>query len=331
MTGDETVFHGGDLSWAEDRFGRPAGGWIDLSTGINPFPYPVGDIPPTAWTRLPDSSSHAALFDAAARRYRAPGPDHVAAAPGTQMLIQILPGLRTESRVAIVGPTYGEHAPCWQAAGHRVETIGEHALDGDWDVIVVVNPNNPDGKFRDPAALAVIADRLAARGGWLVVDEAFADVIPDIGMAPRCDRGGCIVMRSFGKFYGLPGLRLGFAIAEPGLARRIAAALGPWPVSGPAIDVALRALADDDWARQIREALATGAARLDGVLNVAGLRVVGGTDLFRLAQSPDAARLFDALGHAGILARHFPEQPELLRFGLPADEEAYARLTEALS
>ncbi len=328
MTGEKPVFHGGDLSWADERFGIPAPGWIDLSTGINPFPYPVGAIPPTAWTRLPDARALGALIDAAARRYRAPGPDWVAAAPGSQILIQLLPRLRALSRVAVIGPTYGEHAPCWEAAGHQVEPVGEDALDGDWDVIVLVNPNNPDGRVRDPVMLAGIADRLAARGGWLVVDEAFADLVPEFGMAPR---SGCIVLRSFGKFFGLPGLRLGFAIAEPAIARRIAAALGPWPVSGPAIDIALRALADDEWARRTRETLAAGAKRLDAVLGAAGLEIVGGTDLFRLARSPAAPRLFDALGNAGILVRHFPDHPEWLRFGLPADDREYARLRDALS
>lgn len=331
MMPDMPVFHGGELGLLAARFPDAPRPWIDLSTGINPWPYPVPALPDAAWQRLPGHAETQRLLAAAAACYGAPGPDHVAAAPGSQALIQLLPRLRPAGRVAVLGPTYGEHEACWRAAGHAVERLAGAAPDGEasgWDVVVTVNPNNPDGRRLDPAGLERLRAALAARGGWLVVDEAFADVAPDIAMAGAAGRPGLIVLRSFGKFFGLAGLRLGFALAAPALRARIEAALGPWAVSGPAIAIATAALADEAWIAATRQRLAAAAARLDGVLAGAGLELLGGTALFRLARGGD--ELFDRLGRAGILARHFPDHPGLLRLGLPPDEAAFGRLQAAL-
>ncbi len=333
---DAPVFHGGDLSWAEARFGRPDQPWIDLSTGMNPWPYPIGAIGDEAWSRLPQARVEADLREAAARYYGAPGVDCVVSAPGSQALIQLLPRLRPPARVAVLGPTYGEHAPCWEAGGHQVTTIDDDGFDGAWpdgvwDVVVVTNPNNPDGVARSPMMLDEIADRLAARGGWLVVDEAFADTEPRLSLAESTNRPGRIVLRSFGKFFGLPGLRLGFALAPPEIAGRIAAALGPWAVSGPALEIATRAFDDDAWIAATRERLAAAAARLDRVLRDGGLEPSGGSPLFRLVEHPSAASVFQSLGEHGILARHFPDQPNRLRLGLPPDDAALALLGQALT
>jgi cobalamin biosynthetic protein CobC len=175
------------------------------------------------------------------------------------------------------------------------------------------------------------ADRLARRGGWLVVDEAFADVTPGLSLAGSADRPGRIVVRSFGKFFGLPGVRLGFALAPADVAGRIAAALGPWAVSAPAIEVGARALGDDAWIAATRDRLAAAARRLDDALGDGGLVVTGGTSLFRLVELPAATSLFQMLGEHGILVRHFPDRPDRLRFGLPPDDAAVARLAQALA
>lgn len=333
---DAPVFHGGDLGWAEARFGRPGQPWIDLSTGMNPWPYPIGAIGDEAWSRLPEARAEADLRSAAARYYGVPGVDCIVSAPGSQALIQLLPRLRPPARVAVLGPTYGEHAPCWEAGGHQVTMIDDDGFDGAWpggvwDVVVVTNPNNPDGIARSPEILDEVADRLAARGGWLVVDEAFADTDPRLSLAPSINRSGRIVLRSFGKFFGLPGLRLGFALAPPEIAGRIAAALGPWAVSGPALEIATRAFDDEAWIAATRERLAAAAARLDRVLRDGGLEPSGASPLFRLVEHPSAASVFQSLGEHGILARHFPDQPNRLRLGLPPDDAALALLGQALA
>ncbi len=195
---------------------------------------------------------------------------------------------------------------------------------------VVVNPNNPDGRLLPRATLLEIAARAATRGGLLVVDEAFVEVAPeDTSVAGETDRPGLVVLRSFGKFHGLAGIRLGFAVAEPSTAARLRARLGPWAVSGPAIGIGLAALADRSWASRTRERLAANAARLDALLKSNGLHIRGGTALFRLVEGP--ADTFSRLGLRGILVRHFPGRPGLFRFGLPQDENSWIRLTRALS
>lgn len=325
------LHHGGDLARVMAAPGAYCGRWLDLSTGINPWPYPVGELHQSLWARLPGSAAEGLLREKAALYYRATDPECVAAAPGSQALIQWLPRLRAFSRVAVLGPTYGEHAAAWSAAGHELATVtAPDALTADWDVSVVTNPNNPDGRRLAPGWLLSIAEALARRQGWLVVDEAFADLEPALSLAPETARPGLIVLRSFGKFFGLAGLRLGFALAAPPLAARLRAALGPWAVSGPAAAIAAAAFADDYWIESTRARLAAAAGRLDALLGEACLRTVGGTTLFRQVETPHAemvrARL---LGH-GIYVRDFPEQPAWLRFGLPPNEEAFARLRRAL-
>ena len=317
--------HGGNLGMARGRFPSAPEPWIDLSTGINPWPYPLPALPTTAWRRLPEEAELTALREAAARHYRAPDAEHVAMAPGSQALIQMLPRLRPLGTVRVLGPTYAEHALAWSEAGHRL--VEEEAVD----VTVLVNPNNPDGRVLPADTVLALAERAAGRGGWLVVDEAFADVAPERSVAAHAGRPGLVVLRSFGKFFGLAGLRLGFALAEPALAAGLRAAFGPWPVNGPAVAVAAAAFADPDWSAATRARLADSAARLADLLGRAGFGDAGGTTLFRLAVHPEAQRFFARLGAAGILVRRFEIEPSWLRFGLPENEEEWRRLEEALA
>jgi cobalamin biosynthetic protein CobC len=321
--------HGGDLSLAAARFGQPAQGWLDLSTGINPFAYPVPPLPPVVWRRLPDSGDDLTLREAAAAAYGADDPDLIAAAPGSQAVLQLLPRLRPFSQVAVIGPTYGEHARCWGNAGHDV--VAAETLDrtADADVVVLCQPNNPDGRRHDPARVLELAEHLAGKGGLVVADEAFIDATPELSLAGQI-RPGLLVLRSLGKFFGLAGLRLGFALAEPQLARLIRQSLGPWAVSGAAMAIGAMALADQEWIAATRRRLPQEVAALNAILGRAGLQVVGGTALFTLVNASRAWALYEYLGQQGILARPFATAPRWLRFGLPPDDEGRHRLETAL-
>ena len=325
----EPIGHGGDLDVARALFPEAPEPWLDLSTGINPVPYPCPPFEASALTRLPSAADLLALRRIAAAAYGAPGPDLVAAAPGSQILIETLPRLRPACRVVVVGPTYAEHAAAWTRAGHQVRTLPDIEAARAADVVVAVSPNNPDGRVLDAERRTAIAADLARRGGLLVVDEAFADLEAETGRH-LLSFAGQVVLRSFGKSYGLAGLRLGFALAEPAVASRIAAALGPWAVSGPAIAVGRRALADAAWRREAAAQRAADAARLDRMLRRAGGRIAGGTVLFRTADFPDGPDLFRRLGEAGIYVRRFLGAPDRLRFGLPATREAWCRLSRIL-
>ena len=302
--------------------------WIDLSTGINPVPYPCPPLDATLFHRLPSAADHAALCEAAARAYGAEAAC-IVPAPGTQILIETIPRLVARRAVAVVGPTYAEHAAAWARAGHAVSAVRDLDEAGSAQVVVVVNPNNPDGRIRPASTLLAAARNLSARGGMLVVDEAFADLEAIESLCPHV-RPGLVVLRSFGKTYGLAGLRLGFAVAEAGCARGIAAALGPWAVAGPAQAIGRVALDDAPWRDAAAAARAADAKRLDRMIARAGGTPVGGTVLFRTADFPDAPGLFWRLGEAGIHVRRFAETPMRLRFGLPPDRNAWCRLSRIL-
>jgi len=329
---DDPLVHGGGLAAARRLFADAPEPFIDLSTGINPYSYPLPQLPPDPFTRLPDPEALAAVAAIAAESYAAPSVAHVVPAPGTQILLPLVAALVAPGRAAVVGPTYREHTRAAALAGHRVSEISDLGAAREAMLVIVTNPNNPDGRLFERNELIALARRLARRGGLLIVDEAFIDVGPrDASLADEVGRNAIVVLRSFGKFFGLAGVRLGFALAAPQLATRIAAKLGPWAVSGPALTIGAIALADRGWIEEARKSLVAAAGRLKAILANAGLEIIGGTALFQLARTPSSSDLFDHLGRAGILVRSFPEQPSWLRFGLPGTEAAWRRLKIAMA
>lgn len=319
--------HGGEIDAAAEFYGITRDRWLDLSTGVNPNAYPLPDLANEYWMRLPDASLYAWLRDSAAAYYGVSNPVEVVPAPGTQSLIQVLPRLLSHKRVAVIAPTYREHAVSWRAAEHGVaEIAGIEGLTDDVEVLIVANPNNPNGRIYTPDMLLRCAE-----GRLLVVDEAFADVCPEVSLARHAGRDDLLVLRSFGKFFGLAGLRLGFALAGEAMAEHLRRGLGPWAVSGPAAAIGAVALADEPWIRTTRVRLTAAAGRLDGLLLRAGLRILGGTALFRLVEHPRCPALFEALAQSAILVRRFSDEPSRLRFGIPGDDASFERLESALA
>jgi cobalamin biosynthetic protein CobC len=330
--GEETVSHGGDLGIARRLFPGAPEPFIDLSTGINPQSYPLARFSPTALARLPEQDALTAIAAAAAKAYGAPSAEHVVVAPGSQILLPLVASLVSPAQAAVVSPTYPELARAAKLAGHDVKTVESIGRAGDAKLVIVANPNNPDGRRLTRAALLKFAHDLHRQGGLLVVDEAFMEVAPPgESLAADVAGGNVVVLRSFGKFFGLPGLRLGFALAAAPLARRLSAVLGPWPVSGLALAIGAKALADTAWIERTRKTLARAATSLDAILAGAGLEIIGGTHLFRLVRSEAAPALFQRLGRAGIYVRTFPDNRTWLRFGLPAHASTRKRLKKALA
>lgn len=329
---DETprLTHGGDLSELLRLAPAARLPLIDLSTGINPHAYPLPEIPLAAHARLPRPDEIAQLEAAAAKAYGVDDANMVTAAPGTQALIQLIPRLVDPSDVAVLAPTYEEHARSWRAAGHAVsQALVPEELRGA-QCAVIVNPNNPTGALYAPDdVLALLNGTDAPR--LMIVDEAFMDLMPGPhGLAPHLTGQPIIILRSFGKTYGLAGIRLGFAIAGGAIGERLRRAVGPWAVSSTAIAVGRQALGDSAWLERMRTRLAEDVRWLDARLEKAGMQIVGGTPLFRLAAAPHAPQLFYELAEAGIWVRRFPANPEWLRFGIPGTDEARSRLETVL-
>lgn len=309
--------HGGRVRAAEVLFPTAPRPWLDLSTGINPRPYPAPKPRREDLARLPEPEAVAELEAAAAAAFGVE-PQRVAAAPGTDAALRLLPRLLGARSVAIAGRTYGGHRDAWDAAGAEIRP--EDAVADAW---VVVNPNNPDGRLTPADTLMAAADRC-----WVVVDEAFADSRPAASVAAHVG-GRLVVLRSFGKFYGLPGVRLGFVLADPALAQAVRRSFGDWPVSTEALLAGRSAYADVAWRARTQARLIRDRRRLDDLLSRSGLDVVGGADLFRLARAHDAEAVFLQLARAGVLCRPF-DDPCLLRFGLPHARAEWDRLAAAL-
>ncbi len=323
------VAHGGRLDAARRLFPDAPQPWIDLSTGVNPRAYPLPPLDDEVFTRLPDDDAFAALDGAARKAYGAPAGADVVPGGGAQAFIQMLPRVFPAKRVAILGFTYAEHAACWAAMGAQVEMVETIDALANADVGVIVAPNNPDGRVVGPQDILSAATQMSQRG-LLIVDESFMDFTPEASVAGFAQNESLVVLRSFGKAYGLPGLRLGFALCSRARGAKLRAALGPWAVSGPALAIGARALADQAWRIGAARACAGHAARLDALLTQAGFHIMGGTTLFRLAANPQAPRWFAHLAARGILTRGFADRPDWLRFGLPPNEAAWARLAAAL-
>ncbi|MCI4677409.1 threonine-phosphate decarboxylase CobD [Rhodoblastus acidophilus] len=326
------AYHGGGLTAARRLFPHAPEPWLDLSTGINPTPYPFTPPDMKAYARLPEAERIAALEEAAAQSFGADPAAGIVAAPGTQALIQLLPRVVGAKKIAVLGFTYSEHARVWAASGAEVTTCRKLDELAGADAAIVVNPNNPDGRLCDAGALNALAHDMGMRGRSLIVDEAFMDFLPrENSVAPLPPAPGLIVLRSFGKTFGLAGLRLGFALGDRAPVERMRAALGPWAVSGVAVEIGIETYQDDAWLTESAARLAEDCARLDALLRGAGFEILGGTPLFRLARHDTAREIFLRLCDAGVLTRPFAERPDWLRFGAPDGDADFGRLADVLA
>ena len=319
--------HGGRLLRAARDYGIAPDAWLDLSTGISPYAWPVPTVPASVWRRLPEDDD--GLVEAACEYY---GAAQLLPVAGSQAAIQMLPHLRDASRVGVIAPGYNEHAHAWRRAGHAVQSQSASTLLADpsrYDVIVLIHPNNPGGERFERDTLLACHAALASRGGWLIVDEAFMDATPEHSLCSEARREGLIVLRSAGKFFGLAGARAGFVAAHAALLEALGDRLGPWTLSGPTRHVLKLALADRAWQAMARTWLHDMSDRLEAVLLRHGMAATVGCAFFQWWQHASAETVHVALARQGILTRLF-DTPASLRFGLPPDEAALWRLDDAL-
>lgn len=319
--------HGGRLRKAALDHGIAEADWLDLSSGLAPWPFPIPEIPLRAWARLPETDD--GLEQAACDYY---GAAQVLPVAGSQMAIQLLPRLRRAGKVGVLSPCYAEHAEAWRRSGYIVREVLEQEVEfflDSLDVLVVVNPNNPTGLSLTPARLLDWHARLAQRGGWLVVDEAFMDNTPQLSLAPYAHQVGLVVLRSFGKFFGLAGVRLGFVLAERKLLKLLAEQVGPWAVSGPTRVLGAACLQDTEGHTRQRIRSDEASERLAALLTRCGFAPQGGCALFQWLITEHAEALHEFLARRGILLRLFSHNNSV-RFGLPADAAQALRLEQAL-
>lgn len=326
--------HGGQVQAIMQYFVGAPEPFVDLSTGVSPFAYPLVWPPLDALHRLPEQGEEHALQQIAASAYGVQSAEMVVTGAGSQSLIALLPRLLDVQRACVLGPTYSGHQQAWEQNGvpcMLADHLGQvqHAAQQAGTVCVICNPNNPDGRELDAQTLIHVADQCAEAGGWLVVDEAFGDFGHN-SVASMLPHPGLVVLRSFGKTYGLPGVRLGFLLAAPELAQRARALLGAWPVGALALAAGRQALADTQWLQQAAQQARIAHDRLTASLHKAGLTCRGHSSLFTLVDTADAYALWEHFCRHGIVTRRFAERPRCLRLGLPANALAWTRLERAL-
>ncbi len=321
--------YGGALRKASRQFSIPEPEWLDLSMGINPVSWQAPAMPNTCWTRMP--SKEDGLLQVARQYYDC---ETLLPVSSERAAIQLLPMLRSpNSRVGIPKLGFAEHRKAWYRAGHELVSLETSEIDAridKLDVLVVINPNNPTGERIESTKLMEWRTRLAVRGGWLIVDEAYMDMTPSESLAHYCPLPGLLVIRSIGQFFGLPGANTAFLLGERELLRSVELYQGPSEVTGPARWIARHALADREWQLETRQRLQEDARRLETLLNnYLGVMVIG-TDLFVTCLSRQARQLFFKLAQRAVLVRLLDEI-EGVRFGLPADEEGWQHLLKAFT
>lgn len=318
--------HGGNLNLAAKLYSIALENWLDLSTGINPNGYPIPPIPHAIWQRLPLEDD--GLIETACNYY---GCQYALPVAGSQAALQVLPTLRPACKVAMLSQMYQEHAHAWQQNGHTLSTFNTLADDAlnQADVVLLCNPNNPTAQLFSPADLLRLHAKLASRGGWLIVDEAFMDATPEHSIAQHSHLEGLIVLRSIGKFFGLAGARVGFLLAQPSLLKQAQETLGPWALTGASRHIAKLALSDAAWQIKTRLELAESSQQLATLLDQHGLTPQAGTALFQFVPTPQAADWQQYLATQGIWVRRFDEI-NALRFGMPTGH-GWLKLAQALS
>ena len=307
--------HGGKLDEAVLQFGGRKSEWMDLSTGINPRPYPFKKVGQMLWERLPDDNDFEDIYKAAHNFWNVPKSSVVLGASGVSSIIAIIPFLNPLSTVSIQQPTYSEYKLSFERVGYKVLKTGG-------EINVIVNPNNPDGKIQKVNEILENHKRLT------IIDESFCDLYPENSLINLASQPGFIILKSFGKFWGLAGLRLGFAIGRPETVNPIKYALGPWQISGPALSIGCQALHDIKWAEKTRANLYKSAIRLDKIMK--RYRLIGGTNLYRLYFVTDAKKLFRKLASNKVLIRNFDYNRNWVRIGLPKQEKDWEILEKAL-
>lgn len=319
------MLHGGQLQEAKSQFPHVLQNWIDLSTGINPYAYPFSPISIKCATQLPSINDEWCLRKLAALRYEVKAPSLVAVAPGTQILISLLPYIFKAKQVCILCPTYMEHIKSWQQAGilvHQVRSLDEFMgfASQDQTIGIICNPNNPDGRLLKIQKMQEIIESWNNFQNHIIVDEAFMD-FEEQSIAALLPNPGLTILRSFGKTYGLAGVRLGFLLSDTRIIEKVKEMLGPWSLSGQALHIGLQALQDQDWLLQTKNQLAKQVQQLDKLFINNNCKVVGGTHLFRLIEMKDASVFWKYLANYGIWVRRFDYNLQWLRFGLSQEHD----------
>ncbi len=331
--------HGGQLQRMQAKYPAQTH-WVDASTGIAPWSWPVPHIPASVWQRLPESQQP--LATAAARFYlgNSVSADEIRhrflPVAGSQVAIEQIPLCVAVDAVALPLLGYGEHRQHWQEAGHCIhhyQTFAELIAllaAGHVSHAVVINPNNPTGEQWSSEQIAQCLG-LLPEGGLLIVDEAFAELDGITALALGSGtyaREKLVVLRSVGKFFGMAGLRLGFVIAPDFVRRILHRRLPLWGISHPALWCGEKMLLDDAWHAGQRARICHARDQLHEFLQryswPESVCIQPGPLFISLFTTDDILQsVYETCAANGLLLRYFQPQKGIfgLRIGLVAEDD----------
>lgn len=283
--------HGGDIDRASRETGIPADQILDFSANINPY-----GLPPRALERLardvrdvrllmryPDPEA-LELRRALAQRLEIPI-DAIVVGAGADALIHAAVRTFAPKRCLIPIPAFSEYRRACEAHGCTIGREIAEAKPGD--LVILNNPHNPTGALKNREEMLASILQIRNAGAMVLADEAFIDYVPEAAITREAATGtGVIAVRSLTKFFGCPGLRVGYAVAAPELAHMLAARLPGWPVTTLALGALAEALADPDFTRATLEANVRARADLADALGALGCRVFPPSANFILFEVP---------------------------------------------
>ena len=308
--------HGGDIDNAIKKYGGNKDDWIDLSTGINPNHYPYKLINIRELQNLPYKNDIDNLNKLAKKYFQTTA--CVRAVSGAQGGINILPFLLPNKTVSILSPTYNEYQNVFSNSLKKIINVKNLSELKKSQIAIICNPNNPDGKLYSNDNLLKISKSVE----YLIIDESFIDQYPRKSLSHKLDdQTNILILRSFGKFFGLAGIRLGFLISNKEIDKKIQFLIGNWPISNVAINVASKALIDHVWIMNTISFLKEGSYFLDCLASEINWKVVGGTNLYRLYETPNAHDAQNKLANFKIWSRRFSYSKKWIRLGIPRKKD----------
>ena len=322
--------HGGNSDEAAKAYGMTPEQMYDLSTGISPIAYDMVLPSSSHYQKLPMTSALDDLYKAARGAYQVPTHAAICCGAGSQSLLGMLPNVMAGSEIVWCRePTYNEHRYRWEKAGHQVD--GGDSCPDDAKIIILGQPNNPDGRLWKHDEIAHYHAMMAERNGLLIIDEAFVDAMPEHSYMPHAGDDNLVILRSVGKFYGLAGIRVGFAIGGKEIIAKLADDIGPWPISQPAIDIALTALSDHEWQISHSKRLYELSSKLVEILAGAGFTIVAQQPLFVTIQDESIYEFHDHLARHGFWTRIYQNYPSMMRLGLISQQTGLSRFASVVS
>lgn len=322
------IQHGGNLLQAIEEFGGNQEDWLDLSTGISPYTIDLPEFHQDVWRRLPDPKYVKLLEGKAKEFYQTKS--NCLAVPGSQFAIQHLSKV-VDGEIGILEPTYGEYAASFVRNGKSYTSLENISDIGNASSVILANPNNPDGRIYTSQELLKLAVQLSERNGYLVVDEAFMAIDDPNSLLNEVDATtNVVILRSIGKFFGLAGIRLGFVFSSEKFRAKLAAYLGPWAVTGPALAIADHIFANRFIANELKQKISVRHQQMGEILEQSGLQIVGKNDLFFLIRHPKANALHISLKQQKVLTRIFDYNSDWIRIGLTANSNEDERLLKAI-